>query len=86
MKRSLSALFFAFLAAVLLISGGALAWSGSGGSHGKIVVANRASGSISVIDVETDSIIDNVALPGPNPAEPMYVVYSKFGDRVFVGD
>ncbi|MFN2206244.1 MAG: YncE family protein [Candidatus Promineifilaceae bacterium] len=86
MKRSLSALFFAFLAAVLLISGGALAWSGSGGSHGKIVVANRASRSISVIDVETDSIIDNVALPGPNPAEPMYVVYSKFGDRVFVGD
>ena len=86
MKRSLSALFFAFLAAVLLISGGALAWSGSGGSHGKIVVANRASGSISVIDVETDSIIDNVVLPGPNPAEPMYVVYSKFGDHVFVGD
>jgi DNA-binding beta-propeller fold protein YncE len=86
MKRSLLALFFGFLTAILVVSGGALAGSDEGGSHGRIVVANRASGSISVIDVETDSLVDNYALPGPNSAEPMYVVYSKFSDRVFVGD
>ena len=86
MKRSLLSLFFGLLAAILLISGSALAKGGGGGSHGKIVVANRAEGSISVIDVKTDALLGNYVLPGSNPAEPMYVVYSKFGDRVFVGD
>lgn len=52
---------------------------------GKIVVANRASGDISIINVETDQVLSNISLPGP-AAEPMYVVYTQAGNRVFVGD
>lgn len=60
-----------------------------GGSHGKIVVANRGSGDISVIDALGGELIMNVPLPqdaGDNFPEPMYVVYTRPGDRVFVGD
>ena len=53
---------------------------------GNIVVANRDAGSISVIDIKTDTAT-TLALPaGDNPAEPMYVGYSASYDRVFVGD
>jgi DNA-binding beta-propeller fold protein YncE len=52
---------------------------------GHVVVANRGSGDVSVIDVATDTAM-TVALPGPNTAEPMYVVNSPAGGRVFVGD
>ena len=86
MKRISLTLLFAVLAAMLLISGGAAAQVGGGSTAGKIVVANRAGGTISVIDTETDQVIMTESLPGLNPAEPMYVVYSKFGHRVFVGD
>ncbi len=86
MKRSLWLILFSLLAALLLISSSALAQDGDGRPGGKIVVANRGSGSISVIDTAKDEVIKTVMLPGPNPAEPMYVVYSQFGDRVFVGD
>jgi len=56
------------------------------GSQGGIVVANRADGSISVIDVATSGVT-NFALPaGTNTPEPMYVVYSLSNDLVFVGD
>lgn len=52
---------------------------------GKMVIANRASGTISVIDVALDRVIGTYALPaGSKMPEPMYVVYS--GNRVFVGD
>jgi YVTN family beta-propeller protein len=85
MKRSLFIVLFSALAALLLISGSALA-QGASPHGGKVVVANRNSGSISVIDTATDTVLDTITLPGSNPAEPMYVVYSKFGDRVFVGD
>ncbi len=82
MKRSFFALLFGLFGAILLVSGSALAESGGG----KVVVANRASGSISVIDTLTDTVIGTYELPGDHPAEPMYVTYSHFGDRVFVGD
>jgi DNA-binding beta-propeller fold protein YncE len=50
-----------------------------------MVIANRASGTISVIDVALDRVIGTYALPaGSKMPEPMYVVYS--GNRVFVGD
>ena len=49
---------------------------------GKVVIANRASGSISVIDTTTDAVAGTY----PLPAEPMYVVYNVHADRVFVGD
>lgn len=54
---------------------------------GKIVVADRASGTISVIDTRTDELVDTIALPaGDATPEPMYVYYSPIRDRVFVGD
>jgi YVTN family beta-propeller protein len=62
---------------------------------GKIVVANRAGKSISVINVATDRVVRTQ--PMPDNGEPMYVVYSPGWDscdiddrpgrsRVFVGD
>ena len=57
------------------------------GNSGDIVVANRNSGSISVIDTKTDEVTGTYQLPAnPNTAEPMYVVYDKRRHRVFVGD
>ena len=56
-------------------------------SSGNIVVANRASGSISVIDTKTDMISGNYDLPmGSSTPEPMYVVFSNQTRQVFVGD
>jgi DNA-binding beta-propeller fold protein YncE len=55
-------------------------------SQGKIVVANRASASLSVIDVRTDSVTNIDLPPGDNPTQPMYVVHSAKAGRVFVGD
>ncbi len=52
---------------------------------GKIVVANRAAGTISIINTSTDQVVDTISLPGPSP-EPMYVVYTHVTHRVFVGD
>lgn len=56
-------------------------------SNGEVVVANRASGSISIIDVGTNQLIDTVPLPaGNHMPEPMYVVYVKEAGYIFVGD
>jgi YVTN family beta-propeller protein len=53
---------------------------------GKVVVANRASGTISVISTKTDAV-STIALPaGDHTPEPMYVFYSPIQNRVFVGD
>ncbi|HSM70938.1 MAG TPA: beta-propeller fold lactonase family protein, partial [Anaerolineales bacterium] len=53
----------------------------------QVVVANRGSGSISIIDVQTNQLLDTIPLPAAaNTPEPMYVVYSKAGNYVFVGD
>ena len=57
------------------------------GVRGKIVVANREDGTISVISVRTDEVIQTVAMPeGDNTPDPMYVVYTRPHNRVFVGD
>ena len=56
-------------------------------TSGRVVVANRAAGSLSIIDAATDTVVDTVSLPaGTNPPEPMYVVYMARYNRVFVGD
>ncbi len=58
---------------------------GFGLRKGKMVIANRASGTISVIDVTSDRVVGTYALPAdPKMPEPMYVVYAR--NRVFVGD
>jgi YVTN family beta-propeller protein len=57
------------------------------GNSGNIVIANRGSGSISVINTNTDEVTGTYSLPaGPNTPEPMYVVFTRNGQRVFVGD
>ena len=56
------------------------------GADGNIVIANRNSGSISVINTKTDEVSGTYQLPGANTPEPMYVVFVKKGHRVFVGD
>lgn len=58
---------------------------------GKMVIANRADGTISVINVSTDEVVATVSLSDPieydeTLPEPMYVVYSPIKKRVFVGD
>ena len=54
---------------------------------GEVVIANRGSGSVSVIDVHTNAVSQTIALPaGNNTPEPMYVTYSSRGNHVFVGD
>lgn len=56
---------------------------------GKVVVANRNSGSISILDAGDGDLIATIPLPqaqGENLPEPMYVVYTRTGDQFFVGD
>ncbi len=55
--------------------------------EGYMVVANRASGSLSIIDVATDTALE-IPLTGVDTPEPMYVVRSPAGEqrgRVVVG-
>lgn len=58
-------------------------------STGEIVVANRQSGTLSVIDVATDVELFEIALPqaeGDAAPEPMYVSYLSETNEVVVGD
>ena len=53
---------------------------------GKVVVADRASGTISVISTRDHSVM-SVPLPdGSSSPEPMYVFYAPSHQRIFVGD
>ena len=83
MKHQLSKLLIVILALV----GSLLATVGEASpGGGKVVVANRASGTISVISV-SDQSVETYELPsGGSAPEPMYVFYSPIGRRVFVGD
>jgi YVTN family beta-propeller protein len=55
--------------------------------HGKIVVANRGGGTLSLIDASSAAFIKDVPLPaGASPPEPMYVVNTPLFNRVWVGD
>lgn len=54
-------------------------------TEGKVAVANRADGTVSIIDVSSDSVIKTLEFQGGNnPAEPMYVNYKE--NRLYVGD
>lgn len=62
---------------------------GFAGQRGAIVVANRGSGSISVIDGKSGQLRGTFMLPygeGENMPEPMYVNGIARMNRVFVGD
>ncbi len=81
-KNLLLSVVLALLASLLFVGPAAGA-----GQSGEVVVANRASGSISVIDAATARLVGTYALPAAaNTPEPMYVTASTSGDRVFVGD
>ncbi|HKG23581.1 MAG TPA: YncE family protein, partial [Blastocatellia bacterium] len=55
--------------------------------RGKMVVNNLASGTITVIDVNSDTLLGTFSLPPAGRApEPMYVLYSPARNRVFVSD
>ncbi len=71
------------LTALLAVTGLLLPAGGAAASDSAdIVVANRGSSSVSIID--TGSLdVSTVGLPG---SEPMYVSHSNRHDRVFVGD
>jgi DNA-binding beta-propeller fold protein YncE len=49
-----------------------------------VAVANRAAGSLSVINAQTGRLARTIDLPGS--AEPMYVAHARDVHRVFVGD
>lgn len=77
--------FCIWLATLAVLSLGALEATAAG--KGKIVVANRAEGTISVIDAGSDLVANTIPLPlGGNVPEPMYVVNTPTKNRVWVGD
>jgi YVTN family beta-propeller protein len=85
MRRSITALAVALMVG-LALPAAATDTKGSGGA-GEVVIADRASGTISVIDAGTDQLIATVPLPaGDNSPEPMYVNYVKRSNQLFVGD
>jgi len=70
-------------------SAGALTPDDGARNAGVVVVANRASGTISVIDARSAQLVGTYALPqaeGDAAPEPMYVSHSAHGGHVFVGD
>lgn len=60
------------------------ATAGASSPESEVVVANRGSGDISVVDTSTLAVT-TVALPDPS-AEPMYVSHDTRHGRVLVGD
>lgn len=71
-------ILFGIFACLLVPS---LAWT-----QGQIVVADRSGGTLTVIDVATDSPTVIAMPPSLMAPEPMSVTYSAAHNRVFVGD
>ena len=61
-----------------------LAPAGDASRRGTVVVANRGDGTLTLIDVRTDTPRTLALPPGDADPEPMYVVYAA--GRLFVGD
>lgn len=72
------------LSVAVCLPGGDAEASPRGG--GKVVVADRASGTISVISTRDHSVTSHPLPAGDSQPEPMYVFYSPAYQRVFVGD
>lgn len=85
--KQLTTLILLYLLIASSLAVTSLSWPPDDFTTGKVVVANRGSGTLSIIAVSTDQVIDTVDLPAcGNPPEPMYVVYEPQYHRVFVGD
>ncbi len=65
------------------VEGGTLA-ALTGNVYNRVVIANRASGSISVINSSNNTVEGTYQMP--DNGEPMYVVYSDMTNTVWVGD
>ncbi|MDX1436306.1 MAG: YncE family protein [Anaerolineales bacterium] len=90
MNKSIHRLILSLLVLVLMASLTAFTAVETGSTArnpSQVVVANRGSGTISVIDANSDVLIGTYALPaGAQAPEPMYVVYTPAKNRIFVGD
>jgi len=85
LNKSVSKLLLMFVLSTLLFS--AAANSAGVPSQGFIAVANRDAGSVSIIDVARDYVIETITLPlAENSNEPMYVVYTPHNDLLLIGD
>ena len=84
MKSRYSVAAIAIIVGVLAFQAPAELAAAPGG--GKVVVANRGSGTISVISAKDDSVATYPLPAGDAAPEPMYVFYSPIQRRVFVGD
>ncbi len=85
MRKTVLLLVALLLALSAFLPGGSA--FAQGNPKGEVVVANRASGSISIISVKTNALLDTVPLPpDDNMPEPMYVVFVEEANYVFVGD
>lgn len=85
--RAVCAALLALVSVQLATAAGAGDSRHSAHAFGKIVVADRDSGTISVIGVKTDEVLATIDLPaGDAQPEPMYVYYTPIKNRVFVGD
>ena len=80
LTKKLALLLTMILFATLATGAGAEA---SGQRSSQVVVANRGSGDISVVDTQT---LDVQTIDLPGEAEPMYVSHDRRNDRVIVGD
>ena len=78
--------YFILFCAVLSFSACSDFWGSPGGDKPEeiVAVANRGSGSVSFLNAKNNNLLETVDLPGE--AEPMYVVYVAFTDKVYVGD
>jgi DNA-binding beta-propeller fold protein YncE len=75
------------IAAGAVLAGNQLRAECGAGSDGRIVVANRAAGTLSVIDTRLDAGPITLTMPAAAAApEPMYVVYTPASRLMFVGD
>ncbi len=82
-------IFVAMVVLSLMASGFAFPGETGKPARGRVVIANRNSGTILVIDAisnEVTGTYDLPAGPGDSAPQPMYVVYSSTKNRVFVGD
>ena len=54
---------------------------------GRVIVANRGAASLTVIDAAADTVLQTLALPsGSVTPEPVYLAYTRAGNRLWVGD
>lgn len=66
-----------------MVNGGIIAPEGAT-VYNRVAVANRASGTVSVIDGDMGTLVNSY--PMPNNGQPMYVVHNARNNTVLVGD